>query len=326
MPISLKRAATHITDWQPRLPSRVWWPKSLFFAAHVTAAVSILASGRLTCRRDLAGAIDHDVANQDALEANPDAHNYARLYFRPRTHFHLRTEGIKLLTDRYRLHCHMSVPIMFVFKFEKVVTRGGVGFCDRKMAHAGIQPGFDEDYFDAIDFTKVYHDRAISDPMQRAEINDRRMAEVLVPDYLPLEGTLEAVVCRTSFDATTLISLSGNNAITWQDKLRVSTKPAELFFCRGSYITELQLVGDALTLKVKSAQDYRPSQAIKFNIVQHRLQKNSIVWRHEMEISNKPLLIKGWDAESSDNWLIEIEDALAFQGKVPRAPKTVIAT
>lgn len=325
MPISLKRASAHVADWRAKLPSRTWWPNHLFFAAHVTSAAKILASGRLACRRDLAGMIDHDTANQDALGANPDAHKYARLYFRPRTHFHLRTEGIKLLTDAYRLPCHMSVPIMFVFRFEKVVTREGVGFCDRKMAHVGIQPGFDETYFDAIDFTKVYHDRGISDPFQRAEINDRRMAEVLVPDYLPLDHTLEAIVCRTAFDETTLLNMLGDDAAKWHKKIRASTKPAEMFFCWGAYITELQLVEGALTLKVKSAQDYKPGQTVKFNIVQHRRHEGPMVWRYEKEISNNPLLIKGWDAAHTDDWLIEIEDALAFKGKVPQAPKTVVA-
>lgn len=318
MPISLNRAQAHIAHWTPRLPSRPWWPNSLFFAAHVTTAAKIIEAGCLRCRRDLAvaGPIDHDIANQEALGTNPIAHDYVRLYFRTKTHFHLRTEGIKLLTDQYRLAAHMSVPIMFVFDFASVVTRRNVQFCDRKMAHAGIAPGNDEAYFDSIDFGKVYHDSGISDPFQRAEINDRRMAEVLVPDELPLDATLKSILCRTNFDATTLQHLLRTHNPSWQTKLRVVTKPAEMFFCWGSFITELQLAGNVLTLKVKTSNDYTQGKQLKFNIQQRLPNQGPSVWQHSSEITST-LLIAGWNPAHPEDWLIEIEDALAFTGPVP---------
>jgi ssDNA thymidine ADP-ribosyltransferase, DarT len=219
------------------------------------------------CRRDLAGQITHDVANQEALGTNPSAHDFVRLYFRPKTHFHLRTGGIKLLSDHFRLPSHMSMPIMFAFDLTKVVTRPKVAFCDRKMAHAGIAPGYDQAYFDAIDFAKVYHDTGISDPVTRQDINDRRMAEVLVPDSLPLKDALDMIICRTRFDAMSLLSMIDLTS-PWRVQVRVATKPAEMFFCWGAYITDLQHTAKELTLKLKPSKDYIHGATLKFNIRQ----------------------------------------------------------
>jgi hypothetical protein len=295
----------------------------------VTAAAKIIEAGCLRCRRDLAaiGAIQHDIANQEALGTNPVAHNYVRLYFRTKTHFHLRTEGIKLLSDQYRLPAHMSVPIMFLFDFSSVVTRPGVEFCDRKMAHVGIAAGNDEAYFNNIDFSRVYHDSGISDSVARAEINDRRMAEVLVPGDLPLDGTLKTIVCRTQFDAITLQHLLRTHDPAWRSKLRVVTKPAEMFFCWGTYISELQLAGSALTLKVKTSNDYVAGKPLKFNIQQRIPNQGPYIWQHSRAITNNPLLIQPWNAAHPGDWLIEIEDALAFAGPVPVAqPATVVTS
>lgn len=322
MPVSLAYAKRHVSVWQTTLSSRPWWPSHLFFAAHVTTAAKIILSGSLHCRRDLIGQIDHDIANQDALGTNPIAHNYVRLYFRPRTHFHLRTEGIKLLSDNYRLPAHMSMPIIFMFDLPSVVTRPGVAFCDRKMAHVGIQPGFDEAYFDTIDFTKVYHDAPIYDQWAKQDINDRRMAEVLVPDSLPLKGTLAAIVCRTQSDAHSLRSMIANSS--WQQQVRVTTKPAEMYFCRGAYISELQLAGVALTLRVSPSTDYRRGTTLKFDIVQRRLGTSSVAWRQDYALENGPLLISGWDANFPLDWTISIEDALAFKGPIPVATMPVV--
>lgn len=326
MAISLARANAHIAHWTPLLPSRPWWPNHLFFAAHATTAAKILDAGSLRSRNALLqlGPIDHDIANQEALGTNPAAFDFVRLYFRPRTHFHLRTEGIKLLSDRYRLPAHMSVPIMFLFNLTAVVTRPSVAFCERKMAHAGIQPGADEQYFDGIDFKKVYHDSPIADPVARADINDRRMAEVLIPDELPLDATLDMIICRSTFDAFTLRHFLGDPD-RWRPKVRVSTKPPEMFFCWGAYISELQLAGNALTLKVKTSTDYRLGQPIKIKIVQH-LPNGSLEFSQTAQLTNNPFLISGWNTLHTDNWTIEIEDALAFRGQIPVAAPAKVFT
>ena len=208
MPINLKQANEHIANWQHRLGAHGFWATHLFHSAHVTTAAKIIQAGELLSREQV-GAVEFDVANQEALASNKAAWNYVRLYFRPRTNFHLRTEGIKLLTDQYRLPFHMTIPVLFVFHLEKVITSKGTCFSNRKMAHAGMLPGCDWSYFERIDFEKVYHEGPICDRVERQEIQDIRMAEVLIPNALPLEQYLAYILCRTKIEADTLCWLAG---------------------------------------------------------------------------------------------------------------------
>lgn len=104
MALSPETAREHIRTWTERLrshPRQANWPAHLFHSADLSNAVEVLARGRLLCRRGLQE-IPCDVANQGALWNNPSAHEYVRLYFRPRNNFHLKTEGIKCLGDPYR--------------------------------------------------------------------------------------------------------------------------------------------------------------------------------------------------------------------------------
>lgn len=324
MPISPRRAQEHVEGWARKLPSRPWWPRYLFFAAHVTTAAKIVHSQELRCRAELGELIEHDVANQGAIGANPEAHNFVRLYFRPRTHFHLRTEGIKLRADQFRLPAHMSVPVMLIFDFIKVATRPDVHFCDRNMAHGGIQPGLDQEYFDSIDFSKVYHDAPIQDPMLRQEINDRRMAEVLIPSSLPLKDFLSGICCRTRLDALTLRALLGQNYASVADLIRVTTKPAEMFFCWGLYLSELRYADRNLTVKIKPSHDYRQGHPIDIVVEQLVNGSAAATWSHHGPITADPFLISGWGGQASNDWSITIEDSLAFRGSVPVVGSTVV--
>jgi hypothetical protein len=84
MGISIDRAKRHVEENCSALKmfaQNANWPKYLFHAAHAETAAKILISGALS-PRSLLGHIDHDVANQGALNNNNLAHDYCRLYFR----------------------------------------------------------------------------------------------------------------------------------------------------------------------------------------------------------------------------------------------------
>lgn len=130
MALSPERATRHVTEWSERLrssPRGSLWPAYLFHAAHATTAVAMLRSERLSSRSRI-GTVAHDVANQGALHNNPRAHDYARLYFRPRNVFHLKTEGVKCIGDPNRDRHHMSVPVLLAFDALSVLTLQGAGF------------------------------------------------------------------------------------------------------------------------------------------------------------------------------------------------------
>jgi hypothetical protein len=149
MPISVACADEHIRSHCTRLRrfgSIRDWPRYVIHTAHVDTAVKILKSDHLLPREQV-GALAHDVANPYAIATNPEAWRYARLYFRPKTAFHLRTEGIKFATDRYRYESHMSIPIMLAFDARSVLTLDGVGFSNGKLARLFATPEFDEHIF-----------------------------------------------------------------------------------------------------------------------------------------------------------------------------------
>ena len=103
MSITLARAQKHVAEQQRRLATtqqRSAWPQFLFHTTHVTNAVNIVRQGFLGARNVVENF--HDVANQGALASFDASHDYARLYFRPRNPFHVRTEGIKCVSDLYR--------------------------------------------------------------------------------------------------------------------------------------------------------------------------------------------------------------------------------
>lgn len=324
MAISIARARAHTERWSSLVRSRPW-PNYLFYCAHVSTAATIIRSGEVLARCSLNNQVDHDVANQDALAVNPAAHQFVRLYFRPKTRFHMRTEGIKLLSDNYRLPAHMSVPIMFLFDLEKVVTLPNAEYCKEQMAQQDAVSGVDQAYFDQIDFQKVYHDMPIMDAVERQAIHKCRMAEVLIPERLSLDQNLKHIICRSSFDAVTLKHLVGPGFDDLVSLVRTASRPVETFFCDEAYITELQQLDDRLTLKVKPPKGYTRGDQVRFNISQESSDGSLLEWNYERQLTKQPLLISGWRTDENATWTIEIDEALAFCGLVAQQNIEVIA-
>jgi hypothetical protein len=315
MPISAVRAKAHTSTWEKRC-SPSYWPHYLFHHAHATAAAAIIQAGELLCRNQQGGLI-HDVANQGAINSNPDALEYVRLYFRPLTDFHLSTEGIKLRDDRYRMERHMSIPIAFAFGFEKTIIREGVGFSHRKLAHDGAQPSFTEEDFNRIEFSNVYHNGPLSGT-RKAEVHDQRMAEVVAPDKLPLANTLEYILCRSVYDEITLRHIIGGHADSaLLDKIRVATSANEIFFCWGIFIKELKFQDDCLSILIYTGLSYRRDKEIKFKISQ--FVDGELVRQAEFSrsISGKTLRVTSFERTPEATWTIELEDVLAFSGPLP---------
>jgi len=212
MPVSLNRALSHIKQWSRTLapfPTRSHWPRYLFHTCQLEVAVEIIKSGQITCRANVKELIC-DVANQGALWNNPEAHNYVRLYFRPRNGFHLKTEGVKAVGDPYRAQNHMSIPVAFAFEFQRVITLPGSGFVPGNFAKSGTAPLTEDAEFDALPFDLIYHDAALP-PGKIAEVHNWRMSEVVVPTSLSLNN-LSCVICRTTHEERTLRHLLGGNA------------------------------------------------------------------------------------------------------------------
>lgn len=207
-------------------------------------AVEILRRGEILSRNAaLAGpGLICDVANQGALWNNPQAHDYVRLYFRPKNKFHLKTEGIKSSIDIYRVDPHMTIPVTFLFKFDEVMTRENCFFLPQNFAIGSMAPLSGDDNFAAIDFAKTYHDSAPrADQMD--EIHRARMAEAVVRDRLPL-NSCQAILVRNEYDRRTLLHLTGRAADA-EPKCFLDQRGG-VFFKRGMYLQEATLLDGTL--------------------------------------------------------------------------------
>jgi hypothetical protein len=193
--ITLARATRHTEEQEKRLADtyqRASWPRYLFHTTHVTNAVEIVRHGAISARNQVANF--HDVANQGALGAFEGSHNYARLYFRPKNAFHMRTEGIKCLNDPYRFQNQMSVPVCFLFRLPDVLCR-----TDACFSSSNVQRSHDfktgDEAFDTLDFDAIYHDHW-TDASNRQYIHDCRMAEVAVKDQIHKSLRCALFMCR----------------------------------------------------------------------------------------------------------------------------------
>jgi ssDNA thymidine ADP-ribosyltransferase, DarT len=264
MPISQQLIDAHIQEWCPKA-GRPFWPKYAFHYCHVTAAAEIMRTGQLSSR-NIQSRIIHDVADGGAISTNPGALNYARLYFRPLTSFHLSTEGIKLRSDPYRRTVHMNIPVALLFDLRKILTLPGVGFSAGKLAHIGAGVFFDDAGFKKILFDDVYHDGPTGG--RNKELNDRRMAEIIVPNALPLKDVLKFAVCRTQYDELTLRHFSESVPADVLSRIRVADRATDFFFCWGVFPQLIELNDRHILLKLFQGRNYKPGYKVRCRIEQ----------------------------------------------------------
>jgi hypothetical protein len=308
MAISIARAERHIAEWNEKLgryPSRGGWVSSLFHACQIETAAEIVRQRRVVCRQHVPVVLC-DVANQGALWNNPAAHEFVRLYFRPKNSFHFKTEGIKSLGDPYRVNPHMSIPVMMVFDLASVLTLNDSYFVSGNFASQALAPLQGDKNFNLLNFDYTYHDSGVSREMMQT-IHDARMAEVVVRNQLSL-AHLRAVVCRTIHEERMLRYLLRASDVS--DVRFAVEKGGALFLRRGSYITELYTQGGELHFDFTA-----PSTA--------RKDKYSVIvscGNARLAFSLEP---KNWrvpqivNPDPAAEWKIEIEGCTAYIGPVP---------
>lgn len=315
MAISIDRANQHVTEWKTKLsrfPSRLGWVSSLYHACQIETAAAIIRQGQLICRRHQP-AIICDVANQGALWNNPAAHEFVRLYFRPKNRFHFKTEGIKSTIDPYRVDPHMAIPIMLVFDFKSLMAEPNSYFVAGNFASQALQPQQGDNNFNNLNFDYIYHDSPVTPDMKQL-IQDARMAEVVVRDTINLDQHLKAVVCRTIHEERMLRHLiQGTNVSNIRFLVE---KSGSLFFRRGIYISELYTNQGTLHFEFaapSTAQKTHYSVRVGCGACSFSFNLEPKRWRVP-QIAN---------ADPNAEWRIEIEECLAFFGPVPASSPIV---
>jgi hypothetical protein len=182
MALSAVFVEDHIVKWEAELtkpwyPYRTKWPSRLFHHAPIENAVALLKDGNLRSRGDFGNSLPKDVAAASVISVRDHAHNFARLYFRPRTPTQWHIEGIRKAGEcSYGDASHAPILVMFVFDARQVLSSVGVKFCDRNMQLGSADPNDSEVYFSTIPFEKVFHEGGTGGDRS---ITEHRCAEVL---------------------------------------------------------------------------------------------------------------------------------------------------
>lgn len=260
MALSEAFAAAHIERWQARLNQsldsyRQYWPEFLFHHTPLENAVLILASGMLRSRNDPANGRPRDVAARDVNARRVHAHDFVRLYFRPRTPTQFHIEGIRKQGEcKLGDETHAPVLAMFVLDARRILTLPGTQFCDRNMQHDAAVAGDTESYFDSIPFEKVYHEGSTS---HDSTIISHRCAEVLASSPLALDQCLKAIWLRSEAERDTLLQLLGPHRGLWANRCRVSDA-LKVFQKTYSFVQDIALTRDGVVFKLNPRQDGRP--------------------------------------------------------------------
>jgi len=261
MPISLVAAQDHIERWQKKLaqsraPYRQFWPKFLFRHEDIGNAASVLKSGVLLSRASAGEAGFENIAAEDIVNANIRAHDFARLYFRPRTPTQFHIEGIRRVAEYYH-GVHAPVLAMFVFSADRVLVRPGTQFSDGNMQSPQTSLGDNGNFFSGIDFESVYHSFPLTDENKAAVVR-ARCAEVLVDSPLPLDGHLCAVLCRSSAERNYLLHLLGPEvAAKFARRIYVHAEPG-IFEKRWAYVDTVDALADGFAFTFHARSDGSP--------------------------------------------------------------------
>jgi hypothetical protein len=228
---------------------RAQWPRHIYHFSDVRNIAAILQAGEICSRRLLhTRAVDRvDIANHEIIDQSPWTHDYARLYFRPRTPTQFQMEGIKRRSeDGAPATPHCPVPVFLLFNAGRMLTRSNAEFTDGNFARRRCSRGGDAAFLRALPFRTIYHDEAIRADDDKGEIVRARCAEVLYPECVDLDD-LVAVVCRTPAERTTLGALLGPAASAkWRSRVRVTVTGDRLFFAQRPFIKEVRLVDTAV--------------------------------------------------------------------------------
>ncbi len=318
----------HIRKWKAELdkpwyPYRTKWPDRLFHHSPLENAVSILRDGNLRSRLDPANRRTKDVAAAGVIDNRDEAHQFGRLYFRPKTPTQWHIEGIRRADEcAYGEATHAPILYMMVFDARSILTKPGIRFSDRNMQLGNAEVGSGEDFFGEIPFAKVFHEGTTGGDRT---IIDHRCAEVLVPSPLELSGTLQTVFCRTNAERQTLLYALGDQASQWKDKLVVSDDTL-VFNRRYVFVEEVTLRSDGVTFQISPRYD-RADISITLKVRNTKGETVVDFRRSKMPATPDPPSKRWWIERDLRNGKYEVELSLeghmAFRAELTLGDKLI---
>lgn len=248
MGVSIEKLAAHRLKYEACFANyRQSWPRHLYRHEPIQNAINILKNGTLLSRNaaSQAGMIGLDIAPEEIINSTGAAHDYARLYFRPKnpTQFHI--EGIRKTADYYGGK-HAGFTVMFMFDAAAVLSRDSTKFSNGNMQSPVTSVLDGDDDFDKLDFDSIYHDVAYPS----SDVIRQRCAEVLPESGMNLLETLKFIVVRTDADLATLkYSLLHFGLVQYLPLVRKSTGSG-LFFNRYTAVDHIDTSPNRVNFKL----------------------------------------------------------------------------
>jgi hypothetical protein len=254
MGITGGRADRHVKEWESKLgatgylPHRSRWPSRLFHHSPIENAARILGHGYLLSRMDSEGERKFDVAGASVIQNRVKAHQFARLYFRPRTPTQYWIEGIRKPENYWNgdPSAHAPTLVMLIFDSRTILTQDGVRFSTGNMQSYDAVDGDTDSFFDTIDFAKVYHDGSHNDP----SITHCRCAEVLLPSPMPISDCLTAIHCRSVAERLTLLKEMGPRAASRLSQRIHVSDDLRVFEKRHTFVDTVSLQHDGIVFRL----------------------------------------------------------------------------
>jgi hypothetical protein len=142
---------------------------------------------------------------------------------------------------------------MLVFDARRVLKIKDVRFSDINMQSSDALDDSTEQFFSTIQFEKVYHEGSFQDK----SIIKHRCAEVLLPNPLELDATLQWIYCRSPAEEATLKERLGSHARRWAKKIRVSDD-LQVFEKRFTFVEEVSLSRNGVNFRLAPRRDAGP--------------------------------------------------------------------
>ena len=292
---------------------RAKWPRYLYRLEDVRAAASILRTGSLLSR-NLAmqdDAMITDSASPEIVGSQPHLHDYARLYFRPRTPTQFYMEGIRGQEERDKAkHAGGCVPVILCFKALDVLTRDDLHFTFGNATASGYPIQDDPWHLKNAPWQDIYHDAPIKKDEHKSQIVTRRCAEVLIPDHLPTDAVQE-VICRSTPEADTLRSLLKGDWSAWKDRVRVPRAEEAFFYATFAYVASVQYTGEVIDVQFSN-----PQTTGRVVVSWHVWSRSGSLVRDTREMDSLARLMKFRVPKGHEHigFALRVDHFLAFQG------------
>ena len=249
-------------DYKP-----LWWPKYLFHFSDILNIIKILNEGCLYSRNIATekGLVVVDSASKSVLPStNEWVLDYVRLYFRPKTPTLYLVEGFcpnGICSEKHKSHC--PVPVYLLFNSVKVLSLSNIKFSNGNLASENPKIYDKVEDLPYLPFDLIYHDSFFNETLKRNIIYHRH-AETIVPDYLPLDGFLSDIICRSEAERETLLNLLSDDMYKkYSGKIAVSSA---IFNCQRQYISKVSLYKDAIKIQYnKNSYHFCYSYKLEFN-------------------------------------------------------------